>query len=61
MSFIYKYKTYTLTPFVKPCKILNLAVKNIFYVQLYVESAFTYNMGSTKGSTLSSNGMNVNL
>ena len=44
MSFIYKYETSTLTPFVKPCNILNLATKNIFYIQLYVESAFT---GST--------------
>ena len=32
-----------LTPFVKLCNILNLAVRNIFYVQ----SAFTYNPGST--------------
>ena len=47
MSFIYKYKTSTLTPFVKPCDILNLAIQNIFYTQLYVESAFTYNPGST--------------
>ena len=28
---------------VKPPEVLNLAVRNIFYVQ----SAFTYNMGST--------------
>ena len=47
MSFIYKYKTLTLTPFVKPHDMLNLAVWNIFYVQLHVESAFTYNPGST--------------
>ena len=46
-SFIYKYKAPTLTPYVKPRNILNLAVQNIFYVQLYVESAFTYNPGST--------------
>ena len=37
-----------LTPFVKPCNILNLAVCNIFYVQSYVESAFMYNPGLTK-------------
>ena len=30
MSFIYKYKTSTFTPFVKPCNMLNLAVWNIF-------------------------------
>ena len=47
MSFIYEYKTSTLTPFVKPHDILNLAVQNIFYVQSYVESAFTYNPGLT--------------
>ena len=47
MSFIYKYKTSTFTPFVKPCNMLNLAVWNIFYVQSYVESAFTFNPGST--------------
>ena len=46
-SFIYKYKTSTLTPFVKPCDVLNLAIQNLFYTQLYVESTFTYNLGST--------------
>ena len=46
--FIYKYKTYTLTPFVKPRNILNLAIQNVFNIQLYVESAFTYNLGMTK-------------
>ena len=30
MSFIYKYETSTLSPFVKPCDILNLAVRNVF-------------------------------
>ena len=45
--FIYKYKTSTLTPFVKPHEILNLALQNIFYAQLYMESYFTYNTGST--------------
>ena len=35
----YKYKTSTLTPFVKPC--------NVLYIQLYVESTFKYNLGST--------------
>ena len=30
MSFIYKYETSTLTPFIKPRNILNLAVQNIF-------------------------------
>ena len=48
MSFICKYKTSTLTPFVKPCNILNLAIQNIFYTQLLcMESAFTYNLGVT--------------
>ena len=46
MPFIYKYETSTLTPFVKPHNILNLAAQNIFYVQSYVESNFTYNLGS---------------
>ena len=46
-SFIYKYKTFTLTPFVKPQDILNLTIQNIFYIQLYVESAFMNNPGST--------------
>ena len=46
-SFIYKYKRSTLTPFVKPHNVLNLAVQNIFYVQSFVESAFMYNPGST--------------
>ena len=47
-SFIYKYKTSTLTPFVKPRNILNLAVQNVLYKQPNRESAFTYNLGSTK-------------
>ena len=47
MSFIDKYETSTLTPFVKPHNILNLAIPNIFYIQLYMESAFTFNPGST--------------
>ena len=47
MSFIYRYNTSTLTPFVKPCIILNLALQNVFYVQLYMESTFTYNPGLT--------------
>ena len=34
--------------FVKPRDVLNLAKQNVFYVQLYVESAFTYNPGTTK-------------
>ena len=42
-SFIYKYDTSTLTPFVKQCNILNLAVLKVFYIQLYVESTFKYN------------------
>jgi len=46
-SFIYKDKTSTLTPFVKPRDILNLSIQNVFYIQSYVESAFTYNPGST--------------
>ena len=36
MSFIYEYKTYTLTPCVKPHAILNLAVRNEFYMQYEV-------------------------
>ena len=44
---IYKYKTSTLTPFVKPCDVVNLAKQNVFYVQSCVESAFMYIMGST--------------
>ena len=47
MSFIYRYETSTLTPFVKPHDILNLAVQNVFYIQLYVESAFMFNLGYT--------------
>ena len=47
MPFIYKYKTSTLPLFVKPRDIINLAVQNVFYKQFYVESAFTYNPGST--------------
>ena len=46
-SFTFKYKICTLTPFVKPCNVLNIAVWNIFYVQLYMESAFMYNPGLT--------------
>ena len=46
MSFIYKYKTSTLTPFVKPHDILKLAVQNVFYIKLDVESVFMYNPGS---------------
>ena len=42
-SFIYKYETSTLTPFVKPSDKLNLDVRNVIYVQLYMESDFTYN------------------
>ena len=42
-SFICKYKTSTLTQFLKPCDILNLVVQNVFYVQWYVESEFTQN------------------
>ena len=55
MSFIYKYATYTLTPFLKPHAVLNLAEQNVFYVQLYMESAFTYNPGLTIIITLFSN------
>ena len=33
--FIYKQKTSTLTPFVKPCTMLNLAAQNVFYIQSY--------------------------
>ena len=44
---LYKCKTPKLTTFVKPFDILNLAVQNIFYRQLYVESAFMYNLGLT--------------
>ena len=47
MSFFCKYKTSTLTPFVKPHDILNLAVQNAFYIQTFVESAFMNNPGST--------------
>ena len=50
MSFIYKYKTPTLTPFVKPRDVLNLTVQNIFYVQSYAESTFMYNLVSTTRS-----------
>ena len=46
-SFIYKYKTFLLTPFVKPCEVLKLAIQNVFYVQSYVDSTFTYNPGLT--------------
>ena len=43
-----KAQTSTLTPFVKPRDIFNLAVQNIFYIQSYVYFAFMYNLGSTK-------------
>ena len=46
MSFIYKYKTSTLTPFIKPGVIL-LPVQNIQKIA-YVESDFTYNPGWTQ-------------
>ena len=46
-SFIYKHETSTLTTIVTPRDILNLAIHNIFYIQSYVESAFTYNPVST--------------
>ena len=46
-SFIFKYKTSTLPPLVKPHNILNLAVQNVFYVKSFKESAFLYNTGST--------------
>ena len=42
MSFNYKYKTSPLTPFGKPCDIINLTIQKVFYIQLYVESTFTY-------------------
>ena len=47
MPFIYKYKTYTHTPLVKQSSVLNLDIQNVFYIQLYVESAFMSNPGST--------------
>ena len=47
-SFLYKYETSTLTPFVKPHNILNLAGQNILYLQSYVQSAFMHSLGSTK-------------
>ena len=50
MSFIYKYETYTLTPFVKPPNILNLATQNKFYIKLYVESTFTIQGRPKKGT-----------
>ena len=50
MLFIYKYETSTLTTFVKPSDILNLAIQNVFYVQSYMESAFMY---KRPGSTMS--------
>ena len=43
----FKYETSTPTPFVKPRDVLNLAVQNVFYMQSFVESAFTYNPGLT--------------
>ena len=33
--------------FVKPHKILNLAIQNVFYKQSYVESTFMYNLELT--------------
>ena len=36
------YKTSTLSPFVKPHNVHNLASQNVFYVQLYKESTFMY-------------------
>ena len=55
MSFIYKYKTSTLTPFVKPRNVFKLAVQNDFYIQSYVESALTYNLRQPVSSLLGSN------
>ena len=46
-SLIYKYETSTITPFVKPCAVLNLDIQIVFYLQSYVESTFTCNPGST--------------
>ena len=34
MSFIYKYKTSTLTHFLKPQAMLKLAVQNVFYTEI---------------------------
>ena len=48
-SFIYKFKTSTLTPFVKPRNLLNLAVRNIFlhfYIQSWVTLKNTLNVES---------------
>ena len=39
MSFIYVHKTSTLSPFLKPCIVLNLAVWHVVYIQ----SALLYN------------------
>ena len=47
-AFIYNYNTSTLTPIVKPCNILNLAVQNILFKQSYMESTFMFNPGLTK-------------
>ena len=38
MSFIYKYEISTLTPFVKPRNILNLAVQNVHWIHCYIQS-----------------------
>ena len=48
MSFIYKYKTFTLTYFVKPRNILNLAILNVFYIQLYVNLLLHTTKGGPK-------------
>ena len=45
-------KVAALTSFVKPCDLLNLAIQNICYVKLNVESAFLYNLGSTRFSCI---------
>ena len=47
MSFIYKYEISTLTPFVKPHAILNLAVQTIFYIQYTLQITFMYSPGLT--------------
>ena len=52
MSLIYKYETSTLTPLVKLCDILNLALQNVFHAQSYVESAFTYKPELTNKFTM---------
>ena len=57
MSFIYKYQASTLTPFVKPRTILNLAIQNIFYIQsglrtirIYIQSGANRKRGNAAGS-----------